>query len=991
MSSRSTNHSDRVTFQITVNQLTLSTQLNAKDFRITIGVGELSKITCAGQQSKDRPVITWNHPFLFTAPPSADIVIAVWTLPEELTPEWNKQPVGEKMVTNVASLLASGNIWTCNVPGLLDHPATLSTTCNTSDVLSSPEGHDCLSTLWGFCDKVYIFIRGCSNMPSLFTKIEVEQALLDLCPESHADHTTILDSLGFSYSFCYDKEGKLSDLNRAIEIGEKRLGLCPSGHPEHATALGELSTFLHRMYQIQGNQKDLDRMIEMDQKRFDLCPSGHEHHATALGNLAVTLRLRYNEQGDVADLNRAIEMGQQRLDHYPSGHSYDNTALGNLALALHDRYNKLGNVVDLNRAIDLAEQRLELCPPGHPEHGFALYNLARSFSHRHNLLKSTSDGLRAYNLLKEALRIHPVQHQGFALIISWLAYTILQLNSSPGSQSSNQLLVKVEDAFETYKMVKTCGPAVSLDLWKTAQNWVRNAEKYNHSSVLEAYQTSLNILVHFTSLHTSLDSMHQVLQARVADLANDAFSCAVWHNELQMAVEFLEQGRGILWNQLARFDMSLAALEGHGRKGQDLKNSFTRLSSSLRNLAQGSGGTEPYWRVRDEWQSVVDEIRCQEGLSRFLLPPHFDDLQRAAEDGPVIIINASEYDCDALVVLFDRPPIHVPLEDYPFEDVVRLCNRFSELIQDPHAYGDNRECWLRSMLRELWDNVVEPIVDVLQNDVQLPLHSRIWWCPTSYFTILPFHAAGPHRMKGNQVNLVDLYVSSYTPSLSCLIRTRERARSQRVAYLSSGSTETVSFVAVGQAMPSKDLELSTLPSVEHEIMRIRQETNMPLDRVAFESVTGAGATVEGAIQAFKSHRWAHLACHGAQHSERPFESWFAMGDGKLTLMGIIQERYTHSELAFLSACHTAQGDRSTPDEVLHLAAGMQFAGFNGVIGTLWKVDDAVAHQVVTRFYRKMFEQPVLDSEYAAMALNFAVRHSPEVSLEKRIVFAHIGL
>ncbi|KAG9312037.1 hypothetical protein JVU11DRAFT_7316 [Chiua virens] len=157
------------------------------------------------------------------------------------------------------------------------------------------------------------------------------------------------------------------------------------------------------------------------------------------------------------------------------------------------------------------------------------------------------------------------------------------------------------------------------------------------------------------------------------------------------------------------------------------------------------------------------------------------------------------------------------------------------------------------------------------------------------------------------------------------------------------------------------------------------------------SVTGAAATIDGAIQAFKDHRWVHLACHGAQHAEKPFKSWFAMGDGQLTLMRIIQERYTHSEFAFLSACHTAQGDRSTPDEVLHLAAGMQFAGFNGVIGTLWKVDDAVAHQVVTRFYQKMFEQPVLDFEHAATALNFAVRNSSEVSLEKRIVFAHIGI
>ncbi|KAG9310734.1 hypothetical protein JVU11DRAFT_9339 [Chiua virens] len=130
---------------------------------------------------------------------------------------------------------------------------------------------------------------------------------------------------------------------------------------------------------------------------------------------------------------------------------------------------------------------------------------------------------------------------------------------------------------------------------------------------------------------------------------------------------------------------------------------------------------------------------------------------------------------------------------------------------------------------------------------------------------------------------------------------------------------------------------------------------MPLDRVAFETVVAAAAMIEGAIQAFNDHRWVHFACHGAQHAERPFESWFAMEDGKLTLIRIIQERHTCSEFAFLSACHAAQGDRSTPDEVLHLAAGLQFSGFNGEIRKLWKVDDAVAHRVVTQFYQKMFE------------------------------------
>ena len=78
-----------------------------------------------------------------------------------------------------------------------------------------------------------------------------------------------------------------------------------------------------------------------------------------------------------------------------------------------------------------------------------------------------------------------------------------------------------------------------------------------------------------------------------------------------------------------------------------------------------------YWRIQEEWRSVVDRTQRLEEFSRFLLPPLFDDLQQAAENGPVIIVNASEYTCDALIVLYIRPPVRVDL-DCPLEDVAQL-------------------------------------------------------------------------------------------------------------------------------------------------------------------------------------------------------------------------------------------------------------------------------------------------------------------------------
>ena len=118
------------------------------------------------------------------------------------------------------------------------------------------------------------------------------------------------------------------------------------------------------------------------------------------------------------------------------------------------------------------------------------------------------------------------------------------------------------------------------------------------------------------------------MQARVVDLANDAFSCGTRYGDFQMAVELLEQGQGILWNQLAHFDISMVELESQGNQGCELGRKFTQLSADLKKHAQGGGGKgDSYWQTQHKWQLVVDNIRSLEGFSQFLLPPHFDDLQ----------------------------------------------------------------------------------------------------------------------------------------------------------------------------------------------------------------------------------------------------------------------------------------------------------------------------------------------------------------------------
>jgi hypothetical protein len=130
---------------------------------------------------------------------------------------------------------------------------------------------------------------------------------------------------------------------------------------------------------------------------------------------------------------------------------------------------------------------------------------------------------------------------------------------------------------------------------------------------------------------------------------------------------------------------------------------------------------------------VISSIRMLPGLSRFLLPQLFPDLQKAARDGPVTTANASQYGCDALIIMNTQDLVHIPLNVTQAE-VSGLSSEFQSTI---------------GILRKLWDCVVGPVLQALTSRNLICRHSRIWWCPTAEFTLLPLYAAGPYKEKSH--------------------------------------------------------------------------------------------------------------------------------------------------------------------------------------------------------------------------------------------------
>ncbi|KAG2364428.1 CHAT domain-containing protein [Suillus spraguei] len=428
----------------------------------------------------------------------------------------------------------------------------------------------------------------------------------------------------------------------------------------------------------------------------------------------------------------------------------------------------------------------------------------------------------------------------------------------------------------------------------------------------------------------------------------------------------------------------------------ELAHKFSEISQRLSD-AQGSAGSADraaadlaaiqYRRLQEQWDAVVAEIRSLQGFSRFMLPPSYSQLQAAARNGPVIILVASQYSCSAIIVPTSGEPRHVSLPRMNLTHLEVLKKDFAREIRHASCMPpEETRKELQGLLRTVWDEIMLPIVIVLQRDLRVGCRSRIWLCPTATFTSIPLHAAHPFRMKADGVTrelcLEDVYICSYTPTLLALIRSRQMMKTR----------VTSSFAAIGQSEPDAG-QGEALKAIDSELELVRKIVPATANPI---TLSGDEATRAGALDALQRNTWVHLACHGKQDHEQPYYSSFAMKDKPLTLLDIMEQDIPNAQFAFLSARHTAVGDKEAPDEVIHLAAGLQFSGFKSVIGTLWVVDDAVAKHVVEAFYENMVKDlkdgAMMDCAKAAWALNRATRSvKRKVPLEQRMVFIHIGV
>lgn len=702
-----------------------------------------------------------------------------------------------------------------------------------------------------------------------------------------------------------------------------------------------------------------------------------------------------------------IEHLEGRLLGTTSGSPCHRTYLEDLACWYDTKFSRTGDLPDIKMAIRY--RRMLLTPP-YSDHPFLFIPL--SFLCDDLLIVFECTGSVDY--LDESIVLHRnlLTMQG-----SKALHFVVLRRLVPSLCVRYRLFRRRQDLDEMMRLFSMAidDRYVSVaDRFKFSCLWAFFARHFGHSSVSSAYESAMSLSQSSLAFAPTV----QVQQARLVGMGGtcermplDYASYQIGTGCVEQGIETLERGRALLWSEMRGFRSSIdqpissylllaerltslnreletltvsatlgVDVDDGGLEGnQDRMDPFCRLVTKQRNISK-------------ERDALVSHIRSLPGFGDFLTPPSFDALRSAASHGPVIIINHSKWRSDILILLHDSPPSLIPTPSGFYDRANRLKD---QLLSARRGRADvlstaSHASTVCSVLAGLYALVGRPILERLRA-LGIPEQSRIWWCPTSAFCFLPLHAMGPIPSadggSGTEQYFCDLYIPSYTPTLSALIESRKPI--------------------ITPPPPSSRWRRPQRPPLllvayhEDNLGGLRKEikTIQGLSRTKVKSLVGKKATKAAVIDGLEQHRFAHIAGSVKLVPGRPFDAPFRLhGNDRLTLLDIARCRFPSAEFAFLSASHAAElTDPSQPDEALHLTAAMLHCGFRSVVGTMWAMADMDGRDLCRRFYKLMFEEKkgcvIPYHERAARALRDAVqklRKKKGVTVDCWVTYVHYG-
>jgi tetratricopeptide (TPR) repeat protein len=499
----------------------------------------------------------------------------------------------------------------------------------------------------------------CGDFDLLEEAVRMKREVLQLCPLGHPGRELALNNLSAALRSSFEQQGSFETVTEAIALAREAVDLCPIDHPRRFTTLSNLAETLTYRYIYQGFSVCLAEAMELHREVLHTMPEADPRRGRIMLDYGEVLLLAFQEHGDSCLLSEVIVVLRETLTLLPEGVSSRDMTLHCLAGALLASSEQSGDMSLLSEAANLHQEALKLRPPGHPLRIESLDGLADLYCRIEPVYWK-----EAHTLYCEALRICPQGYPFRAQLLSGIARCFLDAGSpffDPVQGISHLSEAYADNLTHITRRLRTA----STDMRNVEATYASVTEHMDEATrsrydilVLELYSQIIGIL----PLAANLGIDHKArLRAVVGTdrIARNAASRAVLVNRISMAIETLEEGRGVFWTQTLHLRTStftgvprddreqlqrLLLLLDHATHGTET----SELSAAQRERELGRRR-----HLNEQAQSIIAKIRGYPGLNRFLLPSAFDAVFASLPDGFVVIVNISDVAHHAL--LMHRP------------------------------------------------------------------------------------------------------------------------------------------------------------------------------------------------------------------------------------------------------------------------------------------------------------------------------------------------
>lgn len=830
-----------------------------------------------------------------------------------------------------------------------------------------PKDHSALAAhLSNFSNMLHNRYERTGNTVDVEEAIRTARQATTLKPKDHFNLALYLSNLGNALESRYKQLGDMANLEEAIQVTRQAVELLSNDHSNQALYLNNLSNKLARRYQWIGDMADIEEGIRIARRAVALTPEGYPALAGRLGNLGSKLQIRYEQTGDRADLEEAIEVAQRAVLRTPKDHSDLAIHLGNLGTLLESRYER-GNTADLEMAIQVSRLAIALLPKSCQSLAGFLNNLGNMFGKQYTQTKDLADLKMAIQVTRQAVILTAKNHSDLAGRFNSLGNRLESLYRRTGDMAH---LVEANRVFGRSWTSYSSAPFTRIYAASRCLKLLFHLKQYDEAAEIAVSVTDLLPIVNARSLDRN-DRQHVV--SRFAGIAVDACGVLLQARDPETALQYLEKGRAVVLGQMIDSWSDLSFLM---KTYPELATKFKVLCDTV-NARSGHLSAESDQRLvaqrrraaAAELELCIQSIQGVPGQELFMAAQSIQAMQACALGGYIVIVNMSPLRSDVIIV----SPTSIRTIRLPSLSVTDVETWIGKQWHGPRSERGAKNKEYSKFLKWLWEWCVKRVLDSIGSTKSVSNENlpRIWWIGTGFASSMPFHAAGDHSPDSTE-NTFNYVISSYAPSIKALSYSKSRSSVDM-------SLQLKALIATMPVTPGIKPGLDRLPGVLDEkksVMEIlrRHTTVEEIEQPSTDAV----------IHSLKGCNIAHFACHGRTNNidpsrsglilQRKDESGSVVQD-VLTVHDLSEINLQHAQLAYLSACSTAENKAvHLADEVIHVVSGFEVAGFAHVIGCLWPSGDRECVEVARGFYGSLVEQGVLrlQSGVIAAALHTSV-------------------